>query len=201
MLLRGQLRPLIKGTEAELRFEFPATPVTLHTDEGKLMQVLRNLVSNAVKFTPRGEVIVSAAPVGDDVRFEVRDTGIGIAPEDLPRIFDEFVQIPGELQRSGQGTGLGLPLARKLIGLLGGELSATSQAGSGTTFTVTVPGAPGGARRRGAGSHRRGARGRRRRHLALRGRGAPARVGLADRDRVRRRGRAGGAGARACPRR
>ena len=119
VLLRGQLRPLMKSADAELRFEFPSTPVTLHTDEGKLMQVLRNLVSNAVKFTPRGEVIVSAEPVGDDVRFEVRDTGIGIAPEDLPRIFDEFVQIPGELQRSGQGTGLGLPLARKLIGLAG----------------------------------------------------------------------------------
>ena len=139
VILRGQLRPLLKSAEAQLRFDFPATPFTLRTDEGKLIGVLRNLISNAVKFTPHGEVLISAEIEGEQVRFTVADTGIGIAPEDLPRIFDEFVQIPGELQQAGQGTGLGLPLARKLVGLLGGEITVQSTVGVGTVFTIVVP--------------------------------------------------------------
>ena len=139
VILRGQLRPLVVGADVELRFDFPGTSATLRTDEGKLTQVLRNLISNALKFTRQGEVLVRAAVDADHVRFEVRDTGIGIAPADLARIFDEFVQIPNDLQRSGHGTGLGLPLARKLVGLLGGEIHAESTLGEGTTITVTVP--------------------------------------------------------------
>jgi signal transduction histidine kinase/CheY-like chemotaxis protein len=138
-ILRGQLRPLVADGAVDLRFDcFPDIP-PLHTDEGKVVQVLRNLVSNAVKFTPAGEVLVSAEPQGADVVFRVTDTGIGIAAEDLPRIFEEFVQVPGEHQRSGQGTGLGLPLARKLIGLLGGTIDVISAVGAGTTFTVRLP--------------------------------------------------------------
>ena len=139
VIMRGQLRPLLKGSDVQLRFDFPATPVTLRTDEGKLIQVLRNLISNAVKFTPHGEVLVSAEVAVDRVRFIVADTGIGIAAEDLPRIFEEFVQIPGELQQARQGTGLGLPLAKTLVGLLGGELTVRSTVGVGTAFTVELP--------------------------------------------------------------
>jgi CheY-like chemotaxis protein/anti-sigma regulatory factor (Ser/Thr protein kinase) len=113
--------------------------VSIRTDEGKLMQVLRNLISNALRFTVEGEVVIAAAIDGESARFEVSDTGIGIAPTDLPRIFDEFVQIPGTLQKRGQGTGLGLPLARKLVGLLGGRIEVRSTVGAGTTFTVTIP--------------------------------------------------------------
>ena len=139
VVLRGQLRPLLKSAEVELRFAFPPGPTTLRTDEGKLVQVLRNLVSNAVKFTPRGEVCVGAEVRGERVLFTVADTGIGIAEEHLPRIFEEFVQLPGELQRARQGTGLGLPLAKTLVGLLGGELTVRSAVGVGTTFTVDLP--------------------------------------------------------------
>src|SRR4051812_48390084 len=139
VMLRGQLRPLLHGDAVHLRFDAPSAPIRLRTDEDKLMQVIRNLVSNALKFTSRGEVVVRASAGGDRARFEVADTGIGIAARDLPRIFEEFVQIPGELQREGHGTGLGLPLTRKLVGLLGGELDVTSTVGEGTTFTVTLP--------------------------------------------------------------
>jgi signal transduction histidine kinase/CheY-like chemotaxis protein len=138
-ILRGQLRPLLQSTDVHLRFDFPPTSTTLHTDEGKLAQVLRNLISNAVKFTPHGEVLVTAEPGPERVRFTVADTGIGIAPEDLPRIFEEFVQIPGELQQPRQGTGLGLPLAKTLVGLLGGEMTVRSTVGVGTVFSVDLP--------------------------------------------------------------
>jgi signal transduction histidine kinase/CheY-like chemotaxis protein len=137
-MLRGQLRPLLHGG-VDLRFDFPRAPVLLHTDEGKLMQVLRNLVSNAIKFTERGEVLVRAEVDGDSVRFEVRDTGIGIAADDLAKIFDEFVQLPNARQHHLQGTGLGLPLARKLVGVLGGEIAVASTPGSGTSFEVRIP--------------------------------------------------------------
>jgi signal transduction histidine kinase/CheY-like chemotaxis protein len=139
VILRGQLRPLLRTEAVSLRFDCPSTPVLLRTDEGKLIQILRNLVSNAIKFTKRGEVLVRAEDHGATVRFEVSDTGIGIAPADLPRIFEEFVQLPSDLQLHGHGTGLGLPLTRKLIGLLGGELAVESELGSGTTFAVTIP--------------------------------------------------------------
>jgi signal transduction histidine kinase/CheY-like chemotaxis protein len=139
VILRGQLRPLLLGGAVELRFDFPGEAIELRTDEDKLMQIIRNLVSNALKFTPRGEVLVRAERDGDHLRLEVSDTGIGIAPQNLTRIFEEFVQIPGELQREGHGTGLGLPLTRKLVGLLGGEIDVRSAVGTGTTFTVTLP--------------------------------------------------------------
>jgi signal transduction histidine kinase len=138
-MLRGQLRPLALDGSVDLRFDAgPDLPV-LHTDEGKLTQVLRNLVSNALKFTPGGQVVVSAVAEGRVVVFRVVDTGIGIAATDLARVFEEFVQIPGELQQRRKGTGLGLPLARKLVGVLGGTIDAASEVGAGTTFTVRMP--------------------------------------------------------------
>jgi len=102
--------------------------------------VLRNLVSNAVKFTERGEIHVAVAPDGrDGVRFDVRDTGIGIAPEQHERIFQDYTQVDGPIQRRVRGTGLGLPLARKLATLLGGRLELVSAPGVGSTFSVIVP--------------------------------------------------------------
>ena len=112
----------------------------LETDEGKVAQVLRNLVSNALKFTERGEVRVRGADRGDDrSRFRVTDTGIGIAPEDLERVFEEFTQVESPLQRRCKGTGLGLPLSRKLAELLGGTLTRRERARRGSTFTLTIP--------------------------------------------------------------
>ena len=138
-LVRAQLRPLVSEEAVTLHFVAEPDLPPLHTDEALLVQVLRNLVSNAIKFTPAGEIVVRAERDGEAVRLSVSDTGIGIAASDLDRIFDEFVQIPSALQRHGKGTGLGLALVIRLVGLLGGRVSATSTPGEGSTFAVSLP--------------------------------------------------------------
>ena len=138
--LRGMLKPLLSGNSLELVFESAPGIPSLYTDEGKISQILRNLISNALKFTRRGHVRVTAeADQEGMVVFRVSDTGIGIAHEDQERIFEEFVQIDGDLQSGVKGTGLGLPLARRLARLLGGGLDVNSELGLGSTFTVKIP--------------------------------------------------------------
>jgi signal transduction histidine kinase/response regulator RpfG family c-di-GMP phosphodiesterase len=139
--LRGMLRPLLINESVSLVFETAVGVPPLTTDEAKVSQILRNLVSNALKFTERGEVRVAAMPAasGEAVVFSVADTGIGIAPEDQERIFQEFGQIDGPIQRRVRGTGLGLPLSRKLATLLGGTLTVESEPGVGSTFSATIP--------------------------------------------------------------
>ncbi|MCI0637194.1 MAG: ATP-binding protein [Actinobacteria bacterium] len=138
--LRGMLRPLLLSEAVDLVFEVPED-LTLHTDESKVSQILRNLISNAIKFTERGDVRVSAtlSPGDRAVVFAVADTGIGIAPEDQERIFQEFGQLENPVQKRVRGTGLGLPLSRKLAELLGGSLTVTSAAGVGSTFFARIP--------------------------------------------------------------
>ena len=112
------------------------------SDESKVSQILRNFISNALKYTERGEVRVSRAAdaaTRDAVEFAVADTGIGIPAADLDRIFDEFVQIENPLQRRVKGTGLGLPLSKRLAELLGGAIERQSTLGVGSTFSVTIP--------------------------------------------------------------
>ncbi|OKH55793.1 histidine kinase [Calothrix sp. HK-06] len=138
--LRGMLRPLlVQGASVTLIVEEPDAIPNLYTDEGKVAQILRNFVSNALKFTEQGEVRVTAVQTGYTVTFSVSDTGIGIAPSDLERIFEDFVQIESPLQKQVKGTGLGLPLSRKLAELLGGSVSVTSDLGTGSTFTASIP--------------------------------------------------------------
>ena len=138
--LRGMFRPLATDPAVKLTFVHDAFP-TLHTDEGKLGQILRNLISNALKFTEHGRVEVAGTydKATRTATFTVTDTGIGIAPEDLSRIFDEFAQVTRGGDRSERGTGLGLPLSRTLATVLGGELTAESEPGRGSTFKLTVP--------------------------------------------------------------
>ncbi|AFZ19690.1 ATP-binding protein [Allocoleopsis franciscana] len=138
--LRGMLRPLLAhNSSIALVFEEPRDIPTLYTDEGKVAQILRNFISNALKFTPTGEVRVSAVRVGNTITFSVADTGIGIAAEDTERIFEEFVQVDSPLQRQVKGTGLGLPLSRKLAELLGGNVWVTGTIGVGSTFFASIP--------------------------------------------------------------
>ncbi len=139
--LRGMLRPLLVGDAVALVFEDPVDLPPLDTDEGKVSQILRNFISNAIKFTERGEVRVHATAdlAADTVTFSVRDTGIGIAPGDLDLIFQEFGQVAHRLQTRVKGTGLGLPLAKKLAELLGGRIAVQSVPGEGSTFSVTLP--------------------------------------------------------------
>ncbi len=142
--LRGMLRPLLLNDQVNLVFEEPEGLPAMHTDEGKVSQILRNLLSNALKFTERGEIRVSArpaglGPTGPLIAFSVADTGIGIAAADQARIFEEFGQLDSPLQRRVRGTGLGLPLVRRLATLLGGSVSLESTPGVGSTFTTVVP--------------------------------------------------------------
>ena len=138
--LKGMLKPLLAdNTSVDLIFEEDGYIPALRTDEGKVSQILRNFISNAIKFTPQGEVRVSARLVGEAVIFSVKDTGIGIAPEHHQTIFQEFTQIENALQERYRGTGLGLPLCRTLSILLGGRVGVESELGHGSTFYTEIP--------------------------------------------------------------
>jgi signal transduction histidine kinase/CheY-like chemotaxis protein len=138
--LRGMLRPLLLNQSVDLVFEDADHIPPIYSDEGKVSQILRNFISNALKFTDSGEVRVSAA-LGEhrDVIFSVADTGIGIEEENLELIFQDFAQVDSPIQRRVKGTGLGLPLSKKLATLLGGEVRVRSQVGLGSTFSVQIP--------------------------------------------------------------
>jgi len=139
--LKGVMKPLLTTETVRLVFEEPSELPTLFTDEPKVSQILRNLLSNAIKFTEQGEVRVSAAMDADReaIVFSVADTGIGISREDQEIIFQEFVQVRSPVQKKVKGTGLGLPLSRKLAELLGGNLSCKSRPGEGSTFLAAIP--------------------------------------------------------------
>lgn len=139
--LRGMLKPLLAGSSVNLLFEEPEDLPILYTDEGKVAQVLRNFISNALKFTERGEIRVTASVDAErrNLTIAVADTGIGIHPHDQARIFEEFSQLDSPIQRKVKGTGLGLPLCKKLALLLGGHVTVESQVGIGSIFTLTIP--------------------------------------------------------------
>ena len=139
--LRGALRPLLTSPAVELIFDIPDTVPEMFTDEAKVTQIMRNLISNALKFTEQGEVRVTASFDADSgrVRLSVRDTGIGVAPQDLARIFEEFSQVDTRIQKRVKGTGLGLPLSKSLAELLGGVLTVESVLGQGSVFTLAIP--------------------------------------------------------------
>jgi signal transduction histidine kinase len=136
--LRGTLRPLATRADVDFRIDEPGVP-SMRSDEVLLARVLRNLLTNALKFTAAGSVRLSVRPVDGDAEFVVTDTGTGIPPELHERIFEEFYQVPGSQALSGKGTGLGLPYARRLAGILGGALRVDSAPGVGSTFTLRLP--------------------------------------------------------------
>ncbi|MFI5301574.1 MAG: ATP-binding protein, partial [Polyangiales bacterium] len=127
-----------KGLHFEVSVD-PTAPTAIDTDAQRLEQVLKNLVSNALKFTARGEVVVAIAAVEDKVTFTVSDTGIGIADGQREIIFDAFRQADGTTNRKFGGTGLGLSISRELARLLGGEICVQSVPGVGSTFTLSLP--------------------------------------------------------------
>lgn len=138
--LRGMFRPIVDINAVDLIFEEPKGIPRLYTDDKKLAQILRNFVSNALKFTLRGEVRVSARMIaGNQVRFAVSDTGIGIPQEMHDKLFEDFIQIDSPLQKRLRGTGLGLSLCKRYAALLGGRVGVESQPGLGSTFYVEIP--------------------------------------------------------------
>ncbi|WP_313212648.1 ATP-binding protein [Stenotrophomonas sp.] len=138
--LRGMFRPLVEGNQVDLVFEDPPVMPLLYTDDKKLAQILRNFISNALKFTPNGQVVVSTRLEGENaVRFSVRDTGIGIPAELQSTLFEDFVQVDTPLQKRLRGTGLGLSLCKRFAELLGGHVGVESDVGKGSDFYVVLP--------------------------------------------------------------
>lgn len=138
--MRGALRPLLPSKSmVELVIEDALNVGELATDRTKLSQIVRNLVSNALKFTERGEVRVRMAVDAGRLEIRVSDSGIGIAEADIPTIFEDYGQIESHLQNRTNGTGLGLPLSLRLAERLGGTLRVNSTVTEGSTFTVDIP--------------------------------------------------------------
>jgi signal transduction histidine kinase/ActR/RegA family two-component response regulator len=139
--LQQDFEAVPRRTEAALRWEVEGD-VGLETDRRKLKIVLKNLVGNALKFTPTGEIVARACVVGEQCRFTVRDTGVGIPADALPHVFDMFRQADGSETRSYGGAGLGLYIVKSLLTQLGGAVQVRSTVGQGTEFTVTLPVVP-----------------------------------------------------------
>ncbi len=137
--LRGMFRPIAQTGRVDFRVKDPEGDLKLVTDEGKLSQILRNFISNALKFTEEGEVVLSARQEGRSVVFQVADTGIGIAPENKEAVLQEWVQLGGAGAVKHRGSGLGLPLAKKFTELLGGEMWFDSVPGKGSEFYIRLP--------------------------------------------------------------
>jgi len=134
-----QIEPLVKKKSLTFTVEMPSKDLSLHTDRTKVKQILLNLLSNAVKFTHHGGIWVTISKDEEDLRFDVRDTGIGIRATDLESIWEDFRQVDQSRTREFGGTGLGLSITRKLVDTLGGHVFAESVYGKGSTFTVVLP--------------------------------------------------------------
>jgi signal transduction histidine kinase len=133
------LEPLAHAKRIPLMTQFADDPRTIRTDPDMLRRILVNLGGNAVKFTERGSVTLTIGRDGEWIVFEVADTGIGIAQEDIARLFQPFTQLDSGFTRRFGGTGLGLFVSRRLAELLGGDIGVASAPGSGSTFTLRVP--------------------------------------------------------------
>ena len=144
-LIKASMRtqePRAQTAEVTLLDDLPSTHIVMHCDAKRLKQIMLNLLSNAVKFTPpQGRVTVSAweSAIDNKVCIEVADTGIGIAAKDIAKALTPFGQVDSELSRRYEGTGLGLPLTKKFIELLGGSMNLESEVGVGTRITVILP--------------------------------------------------------------
>jgi signal transduction histidine kinase len=138
--LRGMFRPIADAGAVDLIFEEPEGLPRLYNDDKKLAQILRNFISNSLKFTQRGEVRISVRMEGEQqVRFAVSDTGIGIPQEMHGALFEDFSQIDSPLQKRLRGTGLGLSLCKRFANLIGGSVGLESEPGRGSTFFVVIP--------------------------------------------------------------
>jgi signal transduction histidine kinase len=133
------VQPLAEQKRLTLATACESTPIRMTTDVDKARQILVNLAGNAIKFTDQGEVRLAVTSQGGDVRFEVRDSGIGIAEADVERLFRPFTQLDSSLTRKHGGTGLGLYISQRFARLLGGRIDVTSRVGEGSTFTLVLP--------------------------------------------------------------
>jgi signal transduction histidine kinase len=131
-------RPLVQGKGVEIKIDIESPSPHARADERRLRQVVTNIISNAVKFTDKGSIEISARKEAERVVVSVKDTGPGIAEEQLPKLFSEFVQL-GSLKQRARGTGLGLAICKRLVEAHGGQVTAQSKPGEGSTFCVILP--------------------------------------------------------------
>jgi len=131
----------LSGKPVELSWVIEEALPDLKTDRMKVKEILSNIVFNAVKYTDKGQVRVTASPVGsgEEINIEIKDTGVGIPRESLPLIFEPFRQVEGSATRSLGGVGLGLAIAKRLLNQLNGKVEVDSEVGQGTTFRITLP--------------------------------------------------------------
>ncbi|MFW6078034.1 MAG: ATP-binding protein [Gemmatimonadota bacterium] len=135
----ARVRPSAVEEGLEFRLDIPEEPVEAETDAAKVRRILLNLLTNAVRFTPEGEVVITLEATDRTATFDIRDTGLGMAPEQIEHIFEPFWQAAGALTRETGGTGLGLTVARRLARMLGGDIQVESEVGVGSTFSVRLP--------------------------------------------------------------
>ncbi len=136
------MEPIAEAAGLGFRLELPEEGLVMRTDSMKVRQIVINLVSNALKYTPEGEVVVELETAGGVMTLHVTDTGKGIAPEHAERVFEPFWQVDQSDGRRITGTGLGLAVARELARLLGGDVTLASEVGKGSRFTLTLPPVP-----------------------------------------------------------
>jgi len=139
--VKSELEPIILRSKLTITVDVPKELRPISTDRQKVKQILLNLLSNALKFTHHGGVTISARRIQKEraVTLSVSDTGIGIAPVDQERIFEDFRQLDNSPTRAYGGTGLGLSICRRLAQMIGGRLEVQSDRGRGSTFTLTLP--------------------------------------------------------------
>jgi signal transduction histidine kinase len=138
--VRAELEPIIMRSALTITVDIPKDVKPIVTDRQKVKQILLNLLSNALKFTHDGSVTISARRNPErTISLVVADTGIGIAPADQPKIFEDFRQLDNSPTRAYGGTGLGLSICRRLAHMLGGTITVQSQVGKGSTFTLSLP--------------------------------------------------------------
>jgi hypothetical protein len=133
------MQPLATAKHLDLEYSIAPEAGLIHTDARRLEQILMNLLSNAIKFTDTGRIRVDCYLSEEGYVFEVSDTGIGIAPEHMPGLFQAFYQVDTGLARRHEGTGLGLSICKKLANLMGGNIEVESKSGSGSTFRIRLP--------------------------------------------------------------
>lgn len=139
--VRAEIEPLIARSSLSVTLDLPKNLVPISTDRPKVKQILVNLLSNALKFTHHGSVTIAARRCVKDhtVTLSVADTGVGIAPSDCDRIFENFLQLDASPTRAYGGTGLGLSICRSLAQMIGGRIAVRSVVGEGSTFLLTLP--------------------------------------------------------------
>jgi signal transduction histidine kinase len=137
----AELEPIIRRSNLTVHRRIRGKLPKLRSDRSKVKQIVLNLLSNALKFTPGGKVTISANPNTRDraVVIAVSDTGVGIAPEDQAKVFEDFRQLDSSPARGYGGTGLGLSICRRLAQMLGGTIDLNSEVGRGSTFTLSLP--------------------------------------------------------------